>query len=160
MDKVAKATLRYLFKEYLKAPSVPYTINSVTDQYKADAVKVSHYLLEQKWIRERWVHQNQLVTCRITVSGIEEIDPSFIDFKLKRLATGLISSGGIKSLADIFDSELNEYAIALDLVYQLQKLGLVLMLHRNGSIVIELTGEGWKYFQKNQKPLYSLMSVA
>jgi hypothetical protein len=160
MEKIARATLRYLFQKYLKDPAVQYTINSISDLYKVDAVEVSNYLLEQKWIKERWIHSNGKVTCRITVSGIEEINPSFIHLKLKKLIGGLIEAGGQKSLNDIFSNRIEEYAIALDLVYQLEKLGYIKIRHIEGTINIELTPHGWKFFEKRDKPMYALMAVA
>jgi hypothetical protein len=160
MEKVARAVLRHLFHEYLKGPSVLYNIRPVTDLYKADAAEVSQFLLDKQWIRERWVHQSNSVTCRITVSGIEEINPAFIKTKLKQLIGALVHAGGQKSLMDIFDNHIQEYAIALDLVYQLDKLGFIHILHRDGEINVELTPYGYQYFEKNGKFLFALMSVA
>src|SRR5688572_6515389 len=125
MEKVARATLRYLFQEYLKGPALSYAINAITDSYKADAVEVANYLSEKNWVREQWVYQNNQVVCRITVAGIEEITPAFIHGKLKSLIGGLVEGGGRKSLADIFQFRISEYAIALDIVYQLEKLSLI-----------------------------------
>jgi hypothetical protein len=160
MEKIAKATLRHLFQEYLKAPSVLYSINPITDLYKADAIRISDYMLEQNWIRERWVHQNNIVTCRITVGGIEEVNPSFIKQKLKQLLSGIIHCGGQKSLTAIFENNIQEYAIALDFVYQLERLGLINILHRDGELNIELTAYGYQYFEKKGKFLFALMSIA
>lgn len=160
MEKVARATLRYLFQEYLRGPSIPYAINHITDSYKADPVPVANYLSERNWIREQWVSRNQLVTCRITVAGIEEINPVYIHNKLKNLVGGLVSDGGRKSLMSIFQNKIEEYSIALDIVYQLEKLGLVNIIHEHGEINIELTSYGWKFFDKSGKSMLTLMAVA
>ena len=160
MEKVARATLRYLFQEYLRAPSVSYAINHITDSYKADAVEVANYLSERKWIRELWVYQDNQVTCRITATGIEEINPAFIHNKLKKLVSGLVSEGGRKSLMDIFQNKIEEYSIALDIVYQLEKLELVNIIHDRSEIYIELTPYGWKFFEKKDRPLLTLMVAA
>jgi len=160
MEKVARATLRYLFQEYLRGPSVSYAINHITDSYKADTVEVANYLSERNWIRELWVYQNNQVTCRITVPGIEEINPVFIHNKLKKLISGLVSEGGRRSLMDIFKNKIEEYSIALDIVYQLEKLKLVNIIHNHGEIDIELTPHGWKFFEKKDKPLFTLMVAA
>jgi hypothetical protein len=159
MEKVTKAILRYLFKEYLKAPSVLYAINEVAALHKVDPVEISNYMVEKNWIREQWVHYNNLVTCRITVVGIEEINPSFIHSKLSDLIDALIEGGGRKSLAEIFQHKIEEYAIALDIVYQLEKLKLVTIIHQEGSIYIALTPSGWK-FSERDRPFLTLMAVA
>jgi hypothetical protein len=160
MEKVSKAILRYLFQEYVKGPTILYSINCITDLYKVDPIAVSDYLVEKKWVREQWIHQNNLVACRITVEGIEEINPLFIRNKLKKLIGGLMDGGGRKSLTEIFQNKIEEYSIALDIIYQLEKMGLVAMVHQKGSIDIELTTYGWQYFEKQGKPLLTLMSIA
>jgi hypothetical protein len=100
------------------------------------------------------------VVCRITVAGIEEIDPKYINSKLKSLVGGLGVDGGRKSLMDIFQRNIEEYLIALDIVHQLEKLGLVNIVHERGEITIELTDYGWKFFQKKDRPLLTLMVAA
>lgn len=160
MDKVARAVLRYLFQEYLRGPAVSYGINHITDSHKADAVAVADYLSEKGWIRELWVYQNNQVTCRITVAGIEEINPVYIHNKLKQLVSALVDAGGKKSLAGIFRNNIEEYPIALDIVNQLEKLTLVSIIHESGEIIIELTPYGYKFFEKKGRPLMSLMVAA
>ena len=160
MEKVSKAVLRYLFQEYLKGPTVLYSINGVTEIYKVDPITVSNYMMEKQWIREQWVHQNNLVTCRITVLGIEEIDSIFIHNKLKYLLTGLVKAGGRKSLVEIFQNKIEEYAIALDIVYQLEKLELVTLIHEKGAIDVALTRQGWHYAENQGKSLFAIIAAA
>lgn len=160
MEKVARAVLRHLFQEYLKGPAISYSINTVTDSFKVNAVEVSKYLAERNWIREQWVYQDGQVVCRITVAGIEEINASYIRSKLKSLIGGLVEGGGRKSLMDIFQNKIEEYAIALDIVYQLEKLSLISIIHQHGEINIELTEYGWRFFEKKGKSIFTLMVVA
>ena len=160
MEKVARATLRYLFQEYLKNPTVSYAINHIADSHGVDATRLTDYLAEKNWIRERWVHEDRKVTCRITVAGIEEIDSKYIHNKLKSLVSGLVEEGGRKSLMAIYQHKIEEYSIALDIVYQLEKLSLINIIHERGEINIELTAYGWKFFEKKDRPLYTLMVAA
>lgn len=160
MEKVSKAVLRYLFQEYLKGPAVPYSINAITDLYKADPIAVSSFMMEKQWIREQWIHQNNLVTCRITVLGIEEINSIFIHDKLKYLITELVKAGGRKSLVEIFQNNIKEYAIALDIVYQLEKLELVTLIHEKGAIDVALTRQGWHYAENQGKSLFAIIAAA
>jgi hypothetical protein len=160
MEKVARATLRYLFQEYLRAPAVCYAINPITDSFKHDAVEVANYLSEKNWIREQWASNSHHVTCRITISGIEEINPKYIHNKLKSIVGGLVVEGGRKSLMDIYQSKIEEYSIALDIVHELQKLSLIHIIHDRGNIYIELTPYGWKFFQKKDRPMMTLMIAA
>ena len=160
MEKVSKAILRYLFQEYLKGPSVQYSINEITNRFKSDPVAVSNFMMDRHWIREQWIHQTNLVTCRITVLGIEEVAPAFVHNKIKYLITGLIKAGGRKSLTEIFEKKIEEYAVAFDIVCQLENLGLVTIMHDEGSLDITLTTEGWQYLEKQGKSLYALMAIA
>jgi hypothetical protein len=160
IDKISKGVLRYLFQEYLKGPTIQYSINRITDLSKADASEVGNYMLEKQWIRELWIHQNNSVTCRIAIAGIEEVNPAFIHTRVKNLITELVEGGGRKSLMEIFQHKIQEYAIALDIVYQLEKLGLVSITHRGENIFIELTAAGWKYSEAPGRSLLALMSVA
>jgi len=160
MEKVARATLRYLFQEYLRGPAVSYVINHIADSHGANSVQVADYLAERSWIREQWVHEDSKVTCRITVAGIEEINPKYIHNKLKSLIGGLVVEGGRKSLMGIYQHKIEEYSIALDIVYQLEKLSLISIIHERGEINIELTPYGWKFFEKKDRPLLTLMVAA
>jgi len=160
MEKAARATLRFLFQEYLRGPAVSYVINHITESYGVDAGQVASYLAERNWIREQWVYENGQVTCRITVAGIEEVDPKYIHNKLKSLIGGLVVEGGKKSLMSIYQHKIEEYSIALDIVYQLEKLSLISIIHERGEINIELTPFGWKFFEKKDRPLLALMVAA
>jgi len=160
MEKAAKATLRYLFESYLKAPNVPYTINLIARHYKCDPVILSTYLLERNWIRECWVFADNQVSCRITVAGIEEINPSFLHEKLRVLIGGLATCGGSKNLNDIFQDKIEEYPIALDIVHQLQKLNLIAINQKEGMLQIQLTEVGWTFFERKGKSLFAFMAVA
>ncbi len=51
-------------------------------------------------------------------------------------------------------------AIALDIVYQLEKLSLINIIHERGEINIELTAYGWKFFEKEGKTMFTLMMMA
>ena len=160
MQKVAIAVLQYLFRQYQKGPAILYSINSVTNSYKTDPIAVSEYMLEKKWIREQWVHQNNIVTCRITLEGIKVIDPLFIQHRVRELLNELVKGGGKKSLTEILQIKVDEYAIALDIVYQLESLDFVTFAHEDGNIYIDLTDKGRTYADTQGKSLPPLVLVA
>ena len=157
-QKAAKDTLRYLFAEYLKGPAVIYSINAITRKHNVSAVALSDYLLTLDFIRERWVYPDETVSCKITIRGIEEIDPIYVREKLRDLIGGLGEAGGSKELLEILVHKLQEYSIALDLVKQLETKGLVKIRHPQGSIVVELTERGWKYYETGSRSFFTLMS--
>jgi hypothetical protein len=157
-QKAAKDTLRYLFAEYLKGPAVLYTINSISKKNHVSAVDVSDYLLALDFIRERWIYPDGVVACKITIRGIEEIDPVYVREKLRQLIGGLAESGGSKELLEILTLKLEEYSVALDLVKQLEGMGFIKIRHTQGNIVVELTEEAKKRYQKGNNSFFSLMS--
>jgi hypothetical protein len=159
-EKPARETLRYLFSAYLKGPSAIYPIIPVTKKYRLDAIKFSDYLLDNHWIRERWVYRNDIVACRITIRGIEQIDPAYVRQKLQQVIGGLGEAGGSRNLVDILEVKLEEYSISLDLVKQLESLGLIKICHPKNDIVIELTEQGKKYYEKGSRTFFTLMALA
>jgi hypothetical protein len=157
-DKASKEILRYLFAGYLKAPAVVYSISAIIQKHQVDPVAISDHLLDNGLIRERWVHQGNDVSCRISIKGIEEIDPVYVREKLRQLIGGLGESGGSKELLEILTFKLEEYSIAVDLVKQLELLGFIRVRHPKDQIVVELTEEGWKYYEKGSRSFFTLMS--
>lgn len=158
LDKASYDTLRYLFQEYQKAPSVMYSINKITDRYGVDAVELSDALVEHHLIRERWIYPDDVVTCRITIRGMEQVDPLYVDTQLRMLIGGLEDAGGSRELGDILENKLEQYALALDLVQQLDSMGLVEILHPRNAIIIRLTEEGRRFYQKRGSSLFTLMA--
>ncbi|MFZ6011320.1 MAG: hypothetical protein ACOYXT_13310 [Bacteroidota bacterium] len=161
LEKSARETLRYLFSEYQKAPAVVYSINNIAKKYKADAVAISDYLLDHFLIRERWIYPDNVVTCRITIRGIEEIDPVYVHDKLSFILGGLVEAGGTKELMAILEHNIQAYAVAMDLIQQLESMALVEIFHtRTGNITISLTEEGRRYCEKANKSFFTLMMMA
>ncbi len=160
IEKAGRETLRYLFAEYQKGPSVPYTINAITDKLGVSAVEVSDYLLMFSWIRERWIFPNNEVCCRITIRGIEEIEPVYVRHKLQQIIGGLGRAGGSESLLEILEYNLPEYPIAVDLIAQLEELSLVKITHPHNNIVIELTPNGWQYYEKGNRTFFTLVAYS
>src|SRR5687768_2627198 len=115
-ERSARQILKYLFAEYLKGPSVIYTITDIAKKHHVDAVELSDYLLANGWIRERWVYPGNQVSCKITIKGIEEIAPAYVRERLRQMIGGLGESGGSKALIEVLEHKLSEYSIALDMV--------------------------------------------
>jgi hypothetical protein len=159
IEKLANETLRHLFQQYLKNPAVVYSIQQVTKHHnECDAIQLSDYLLENSWIRERWVFPDNNVTCRITIKGIEHIDAVYVREKLSQVIGGLVDAGGERTLMDILEYKIEEYSIALDLVKQLEVMNLVELRHDGDNIVIVLTTEGRKFYERNGRSMLTLMA--
>jgi hypothetical protein len=158
IQKIAREVLRYLFSEYQKGPAVIYNITPITKKYNADPVAVTDYLIEQSWIRERWVYPDNAVACKITIKGIEEIDHVYVRAKLRQLIGGLGEAGGKKELMEVLAFNIQEYSIAMDIVRQLETMGLIKILHPKDTIIIELTEEGKSYYEKGNRTFFTLMS--
>ncbi|HEY0740003.1 MAG TPA: hypothetical protein VGD40_01025 [Chryseosolibacter sp.] len=158
LERASKETLRYLLTEYLKGPAVPYNITAVARRHNILPGALSDYMMEQGWIRDRWLYQNGDVTCRITIKGIEEIDPAYVRTKLRQVIGGLGEAGGRKQLTELLEIKISEYSITMDIVKQLDGLGFIRIHHPENTIVIELTEAGWKYYEKGSRTFFTLMS--
>lgn len=158
LERIAKEALRYLFTEYHKAPTVVYSITPIAKRNNINAIELSDYLLEKAWIRERWIYPDDTVSCRITIKGIEEIEPAYVREKLARLIGGLVDAGGTKPLLEILEFKLDEYALALDLVKQLEFMGLIVLQHPKDSIIIEITDAGRSFYERKGRAFMSFMT--
>lgn len=157
-EKASKDTLRFLFTEFLKGPAVLYPINKTFRAGVIDPIEFSDYLLDRQWIRDRWVYPDNTVACRITIKGIEQIDPVFVRTKLRQVIGGLGDAGGSKPLLDVLAHKLEEYSITMDLVKQLEDIGLIRILHPKNEIFLELTSDGWRVFENGSKTFFTLMT--
>ncbi len=158
IERASKDTLRYLLSEYLKGPAVAYNIASVAKRHNIPPATLSDYMLENGWIRDRWIYQNGDVACKITIKGIEEVDPVYVRTKLRQVIGGLGESGGRRELTELLEIKISEYSITMDIVKQLESIGFIRILHPESSIVIELTEAGWKYYEKGSRTFFTLMS--
>ena len=156
LEKAARNTLRYLFSEYKKGPSVLYPINEVCKKYHVDPVELSNYLLEKSWIRECWTYSNNIVACKITIKGIEAIDPVYVRDRLDNIIGGLVDAGQSKPLIEILEYDLKDFPIALDLINQLESLGLVKVHNPNHVITVELTEAGLRHNDRRKGGLFAL----
>lgn len=159
-EKVTEEVLRYLFREYLNAPNVVFAIDHIIRRHQLDPVVFSEKLLTDQLICERWAYEDDSVTCRISLHGIENIDPTFVQDKLKQLVGGLVRAGGSQPLLEILQYKIEEYAIALDFVRQLETLGLVTSENVASSIIVTLSDEGRRFFEKSSRTIFTLMAVA
>lgn len=158
LEKAAREALTYLFSEYLKGPAVIYSINKISRKYRIDPVEFSDYLSDNGWIRERWIYENGDVACKISIVGIEQVNPVYVREKLRQLIGGLGEAGGAKPLINILEHKIEQYSIALDTVRQLEQLGLIEIRHPKDSIVIQLTEEGQRCYRKGARSTFTLMA--
>ena len=158
LEKVALSTLRFLFTEYKRGPSVVYHIQGIARKYNVDPLELSNYLLENSWIRECWAFSNDNVACKITVSGIEQVDPLYVRERLVRILGIIADAGGSKPLLEILEFKIEDFSIALDLVNQLETLGLAKIYNPDRTIIVAITDAGYRYYEKKGKHLMALMA--
>jgi len=158
LDRPARLTLQYLFSEYKKGPAVVYSINGTVKKSGIDPIVLSEYLLEKGWIRERWIYSENVVACRITIAGIEKIDPIYVRTKMDQIVGTLVTAGSSLPLLDILEQRIEDFSIASDFVSQMERLGLVKITNPGNSIVVELTDLGWKYGESRSSRFLTLVA--
>jgi hypothetical protein len=156
LEKPAREVLRFLFTEYLKAPAATHSINGVAKKCKIDPDELGAYLISHDWVMD--LYSGSTVACRITIKGIEEIDPIFVREKLKQVIGGLGEAGGSKELIEVLSYRIEEYSITMDIIRQLENLGFIEVGHRRDSIVIKLTEKGRGSYQKGSRSFFTLMT--
>lgn len=158
LDRPSRLTLQYLFSEYKKGPGVVYSINSTVKKFGTDPIALSEYLLEHGWIRERWIYSENVVACRITIAGIEKIDPIYVRAKMDQIIGALITAGRSLPLLEILEQRIEDFSIASDFVNQMERLGLIRIANPGNSIVVELTDLGWKYGESRNSRFLTLVA--
>lgn len=133
-----------------------YPINEICRKVDVDPVELSNYLLDKSWIRECWTYSNNIVACRITIKGIESIDPVYVRERLDSIIGGVADAGQSKSLIEILEYDLKDFPIAMDLVNRLESLGLVKIHNANHVIMVELTAAGLKHNERRKGSLFAL----
>jgi hypothetical protein len=151
LENPARETLRYLFAEYKKGPGVIYRITDVARKYGVDALALSDYLLERSWIRERWIYSDDDVACRITTTGIREVDPPYYHNRVGQIIESIAASGRSKPLREILEYKVEDFIIASDFVNHLEQLGLIKIGHPDNTIIVELTDQGMRYHDKKEE---------
>lgn len=156
LEKTAREALRFLFAEYLKAPAVVHPLNVIAKKNRVDPDELGAYLAAHEWIMD--LFSGSTIACRITIKGIEEIDPVYVREKLKRLIGGLSEAGGSKELIEILSYKAEDYSVAMDIIRQLERLGLIEIRHPKDTIIVQLTEKGRGFYQRGNRSFFTLMS--
>ena len=90
--------------------------------------------------------------------GIETIDPEYVRERLDKIVSSLAESGSAKALLEILEYDLKDFPIALDLVNQLERLGMVKIHNPNNIVMVELTAAGIKH-NVNRKGGFFMLSA-
>ena len=138
IERPARHTLQYLFNEYKKGPGVIYAINSIVKKFGVDPIVFSDYLLENGWIRERWIYSENVVACRITIAGIEKVDPIYVRAKMDQIVGTLMNSGSPMPLQSILEQRIEDFSITSDFVNQMERLGLINIKNPDNTILWNL----------------------
>ncbi len=157
-EKPAIQALRYLFSEYKKGPGVIHSINPIAKKYKIDPVVLGDYLMDNGWVRECWSYSGNVIACRITIQGIEKVDPVYVQDKMGNILGVLADAGHPKPLMEVLEFNIEEYSIASDIVNQLQKLGLVRIDNSERTLRVGLTDAGLKFHERRHNGLLTLVA--
>lgn len=139
--------LSQLFIHYREDPGVNHDISSLCAGAGSDAVMVSNGLRLEGLIKDEVYVQNGKVQCAISMKGIANIDPAFVENKINEVLQGMGEVNSIANVMNILKLEARDFQFGFDLANEMQNRDLVKLLYafQPGKVVsVEMTLEGVK----------------
>jgi hypothetical protein len=150
LEKVQTEILRMLYEAYKANPNHIYDINSITTKYAIDAREMAYRLKSFRLVRDVIFYPSSGAHCSITMLGIYQIDPLYIDTKTRDVIDGLAKANGLGNIVEYLNTDTLHYQFALDLADYLQDLDYLKVRLQNFSrnaIICELTLKGKSEFE-------------
>ena len=149
VEDAMKDTLTYLFEEYEKNPNAIYSIKQIAEKHKIDQHELGELLLESGWIRNQQLQPTDFI-CQITLEGIEEVDPDYVQDKVNQIVQTL-GELGRSDIVEILGYKPENYQKAMDLAKLLETKNLIQdtqYFFPGNNIITELSLWGRKYVEE------------
>lgn len=150
MENIKKEVLNYLFNEYSNTSDTSlYGISHIAHTHNLDVHELGRYLLGRGWIKnQRFLPQE--FQCSITMAGIQEIAPNYLEGNGSKIIDTLGINGGTMDLMEVLDYPPQRYQSARDIANVLKGLDLIDVFYTAGSGNIKLTLAGQALYSKGK----------
>lgn len=148
---VKKEVLSALFDSYRQQPGSNLNVSEIIKRHNYEPFDVVNNLKDEGLVKNVMNIVPKGVFCEITIDGIAELHPDFVDERRDKIISTLGLIGGRGSIVEVLDTKPNEFSMARDfaiLLYEEGYLKQPLFSHNDGQIELSLNGQ--EYFNENK----------
>jgi hypothetical protein len=151
IQEIKIPVLTHLFNEYIRMGGegkVP--VSNIIGTLGVDPIEGVDYLRSWGWLKE-WAFSPE-IGATISFIGINEIERLWIRKMEEKVISTLGLSNGSGEILEILGFDRQKAEIARDLAIWMRDKRLIEYLHflPTGEIPIELTKEGWEFYEANK----------
>lgn len=150
LQQVKSEVLKHLFEGYLKNPTGIFDVTEVIEKNGQNQHEFGKYLVEKGLVKNHQYRPTEFV-CQISIDGIKEIAPEFLEEKKNTIISTLGITGGSGGIIEILDLEPKYFQIGFDIAKYLEGTGLIEEgNYQHNEIYIGLSLEGKEYYETNK----------
>jgi len=148
--KTKKDVLQYLFDGYQENPTAIYDVTVMIKNHEQDPHEFGTYLVDNGWVKNHQ-YRPQSFVCQISLDGINEIEPEYMESIKQKVISTLGLTGGKESIMEILGYESKHYQKAHDFSKYMEAKGLIKdSLYLPNDVLIELSIESKDYYEQNK----------
>jgi hypothetical protein len=144
-----QAVLKGLFENYQKNPTAFFDATQIIRDQSYDPHEFGRDLISLGLVKNARFLPNRF-QCKISLKGIEEIAPDYLEKNKLNVISSLGLLGGKYSLMEILEYESGDFQKAVDISQYLENKKMILQSVKTiDDIMIELSIEGKEYFDSS-----------
>jgi len=150
LQAAVKESLQLLYDDYLTSPGSLSYIGEIAEKHEIGKHQLGKYMQEEGYIKDQAFLPTDF-RCRITLIGINEIDPNYIPDMESKIISTLGTLGGRQDAFEVLDLEPKDDVRIRDIVSYLEnKRMLENTMYGPQQIIIQLTLRGQQYYEDNK----------
>lgn len=148
IEKAGKETLVYLLAAYQEEAGRSYNIGPIAVRNDVNPLQLANYLKGHNFIKTdvQASPDEDSLMASISVKGIMEVDPDFVETRIQHALKGLKSAESIGNVMAILELKPAAFQMAFDLAIEMQNRDLVKLLYAQFDRVVsvEMTLQGMR----------------
>lgn len=151
IKEIQNEILKYLYKGYLDyGGTSSFTIDDITNKYGVSSHEFGKHLLDRGYIKDQQ-YLPQEFAASITMHGINEIDPDYLENHTSTMLSTLGLNGGEwQGVSELLNLERKDHQIARDLANEWKSMGFVEVQFDHNDAYIKLTLHGRSVYEENK----------